>query len=125
MVERLHLQLKTVLLAVEDPGNWSDNLPLALLGIRAALKSDLGCNAAELVFSSILRLPGEMITPTSRRADETPDNLPLESPYEGPFRVLALDAKTCRTLRGGKEDVVGVDRVKAAVAEEPPDLSQG
>nr|VZI35905.1 unnamed protein product [Spirometra erinaceieuropaei] len=169
MVERFHRQLKTALRAVEDPGNWSDNLPLALLGIRAALKSDLGCSAAELVFGTTLRLPGEMITPTSRGADETPDNLvhrlrqfmrslspvpprtpmtesyvekdldkcthvfvrcdrvhqPLESPYEGPFRVLARNAKTFRILRSDKEDVVSVDRVKAAVAEEPPDLSQG
>nr|VZI38242.1 unnamed protein product [Spirometra erinaceieuropaei] len=46
MVERFHRQLKTALRSVEDPGNWSDNLPLALLGIRAALKSDLGCSAA-------------------------------------------------------------------------------
>ncbi|BHF78575.1 hypothetical protein SprV_0602168800 [Sparganum proliferum] len=75
MVERFHRQLKTALRAVEDPGNWSDNLPLALLGIRAALKSDLGCSAAELVFGTTLRLPGEMITATSRGADETPDNL--------------------------------------------------
>nr|VZI44033.1 unnamed protein product [Spirometra erinaceieuropaei] len=169
MVERFHRQLKTALRAVEDPGNWSDNLPLALLGIRAALKSDLGCSAAELVFGTTLRLPGEMITPTSRGADETPDNLvhrlrqfmlspspvpprapmtesyvekdldkcthvfvrcdrvrqPLESPYEGPFRVLARNTKTFRILRSDKEDVVSVDRVKAAVAEEPPDLSQG
>nr|VZH92711.1 unnamed protein product [Spirometra erinaceieuropaei] len=169
MVGRFHRQLKTTLRAVEDPGNWSDNLPLALLGIRAALKSDLGCSAAELVFGTTLRLPGEMITPTSRGADENPDNLvhrlrqfmrslslvpprtpmaesyvekdldkcthvfvrcdrvrqPLESPYEGPFRVLARNAKTFRILRSDKEDVVSVDRVKAAVAEEPPDLSQG
>nr|VZI49174.1 unnamed protein product [Spirometra erinaceieuropaei] len=169
MVERFNRQLKTALRAVEDPGDWSDNLPLALLGIRAALKSDLGCSTAELVFDSTLRLPGEMITPTSRGADETPDNLvhrlrqfmrslspvpprtpmtesyvekdldkcthvfvrcdrvrqPLESPYEGPFRVLARNTKTFRILRSDKEDVVSVDRVKAAVAEEPPDLSQG
>ncbi|BHF69923.1 MAGUK p55 sub member 6 [Sparganum proliferum] len=50
---------------------------------------------------------------------------PLESPYEGPFRMLARNAKACRILRGDKEDVVSVDRVKAAVEEEPPDLPQG
>ncbi|BHF74297.1 hypothetical protein SprV_0501738200 [Sparganum proliferum] len=77
MVECFHRQLKTALRAVEDPGNWPDNFPLALLVIRAALKLDLGCSAAELVFGTTLRLPGEMITPTSRRADETPDNLLL------------------------------------------------
>ncbi|BHF77486.1 hypothetical protein SprV_0602059200 [Sparganum proliferum] len=169
MVERFHRQLKTTLRAVEDPGNWSDNLPLALLVIRAALKLDLGCSAAKLVFGTTLRLPGEMVTPNSRGTDETPNNLvhrlrqfmhslspvppptpttesyvekdldncthvfvrcdrvrqPLESPYEGPFRALAHNAKTCRILRCDMEDVVSVDRVKAAVAEEPPDLSQG
>ncbi|VDL90058.1 unnamed protein product [Schistocephalus solidus] len=48
-----------------------------------------------------------------------------EPPYEGPFRVLSRNAKTCRILRGDKEDVVSVDRVKAAVAEGSPDLRQG
>nr|VZI40988.1 unnamed protein product [Spirometra erinaceieuropaei] len=56
MVERFHRKLKTALRAVEDPGNWSDNLPLAVLGIHAALKSDLGCSAAELVFGTTFRL---------------------------------------------------------------------
>ncbi|BHF64118.1 hypothetical protein SprV_0200711700 [Sparganum proliferum] len=162
MVERFHRQLKTALRAAEDPENWSDNVPVAL-------KSDLDCSAAELVFGTTLRLPGEMVTPTSRCAEETPENFvhrlrqfmpslspvpprapstepyvekglancthvfvrcdrvrkPLESPYEGPFRVLARNSKTFRILRGDKEDVVSIDRVKAAVAEEPPDVSQG
>nr|VZI39181.1 unnamed protein product [Spirometra erinaceieuropaei] len=74
MVERFHRQQKTALRAAEDRGNWSDNLPLALLGIRAALKSDLDCSADGLVFGPTLRLPGEMVTPTSRGANETPDN---------------------------------------------------
>ncbi|BHF60405.1 hypothetical protein SprV_0100337000 [Sparganum proliferum] len=169
MAERFHCQLKTALRAAEDSENWSDNVPVVLLGIRAALKSDLDCSAAELVFGTTLRLPGEMVTPTSRGAEETPENFvhrlrqfmrslspvpprapstepyvekglancthvfvrcdrvrkPLESPYEGPFRVLARNSKTFRILRGDKEDVVSIDRVKAAVAEEPPDVSQG
>ncbi|BHF84524.1 hypothetical protein SprV_0902767500 [Sparganum proliferum] len=169
MVGRFHRQLKTALRAAEDPENWSDNVPVALLGIRAALNSDLDCSAAELVFGTTLRLPGEMVTPTSRGAEETPENFvhrlrqfmrslspvpprapstepyvekglancthvfvrcdrvrkPVESPYEGPFRVLARNSKTFRILRGDKEDVVSIDRVKAAVAEEPPDVSQG
>ncbi|BHF83919.1 hypothetical protein SprV_0902706800 [Sparganum proliferum] len=74
MVERFHRQLKTALRAAGDPENWSDNVPVALLGIRAALKSDLDCSAAELVFGTTLRLPGEMATPTSRGAEETPEN---------------------------------------------------
>ncbi|BHF58352.1 hypothetical protein SprV_0100130400 [Sparganum proliferum] len=51
IVERLHHQLKTALRAAEGPGNWSDHLPLALLEIRAALKLDMDCSAAELVLA--------------------------------------------------------------------------
>nr|VZI35605.1 unnamed protein product [Spirometra erinaceieuropaei] len=163
MVECFHRQLKTALRVAEDSENWSDNVPVALLGIRAALKSDLDCSAAELVFGTTLRLPGEIVTPTSRGAEETLENFvhrlrqfmrslspvpprapstepyvekglancthvfvrcdrvrkPLESPYERTFRVLARNSKTFRILRGDKEDVVSIDRVKAAVAEEP------
>ena len=38
-------------------GRWSIALPLVLLGIRTALKEDVGCSAAELVYSAQLRLP--------------------------------------------------------------------
>ncbi|BHF68164.1 hypothetical protein SprV_0301119500 [Sparganum proliferum] len=74
MVGRFHRQLKTTLRAAEDPGNWSDNLPLAPLGICAAMKSNLDCSATELVFGTTLRLLDKMITPTSCCADESPDN---------------------------------------------------
>ncbi|BHF81900.1 hypothetical protein SprV_0802503500 [Sparganum proliferum] len=71
MVERFHCKLKTALRAAEDHGNWSDNLPPALLGIRTAPMSDSDCIAAELAFGTTIRLPGEMITPISRGADDT------------------------------------------------------
>ena len=59
LVERFHRQLKASLKAQPDPSNWSENLPMALLGIRTALKEDLHCTAAELVYGTTLRLPGE------------------------------------------------------------------
>ncbi len=36
---------------------------MVLLGVRSALKEDLGCTAAELVYGAPLRLPGEFFTP--------------------------------------------------------------
>ncbi|BHF71607.1 hypothetical protein SprV_0401466700 [Sparganum proliferum] len=75
MVERFHRQLKASLRAAADPENWTDHLPLVLLGIRSALKPDLDCSAAELVFGATVRLPGEMITPTPQGAVEDPTNL--------------------------------------------------
>lgn len=54
LVERLHRQLKASLKAHPDPNKWTD-----LLGMRTALKVDLQCSTAELVYGTTLRLPGE------------------------------------------------------------------
>ncbi|BHF80885.1 hypothetical protein SprV_0702401300 [Sparganum proliferum] len=165
MVERFHRQLKASLRAADDPENWTDHLPLVLLGIRSSLKSDLDCSAAELVFGATVRLPGQMISPTPRVAVEDPTNLlhrlrqflrtlspvsprpsvsesylekdlatcshvyhrcdpvrrPLEPPYDGPFRVISRGTKNFRIQRGTREEVVSVDRLKAAVPDTPPD----
>nr|VZI45360.1 unnamed protein product [Spirometra erinaceieuropaei] len=165
MVERFHRQLKASLRAADYPENWTDHLPLVLLGIRSSLKSDLDCSAAELVFGASVRLPGQMISPTPRVAVEDPTNLlhrlrqflrtlspvpprpsvsesylekdlatcshvylrcdrvrrPLESPYDGPFRVISRGTKNFRIQRGTREEVVSVDRLKAAVPDTPPD----
>ena len=59
LVERFHRQLKASLKAQRDPSKWTEALPLVLLGIRTALKEDLGCSTAELVYGTTLRLPGE------------------------------------------------------------------
>nr|VZI02434.1 unnamed protein product [Spirometra erinaceieuropaei] len=165
MVERFHRQLKASLRAAADPENWTDHLPLALLGIRSALKPDLDCSAVELVFCATVRLPGEMISPTPQGAIKDPTNLlhrlrqfmrtlspvpptssasssylekdlatcshfylrcdrvrrPLEPPYDGPFRVHSRGTKTFRIQRDNLEEVVSVDRLKAAVLDTPPD----
>ena len=45
LVERLHCQLKAALKAQPYPERWTDTLPLVLLGIRTALKENIGCSA--------------------------------------------------------------------------------
>nr|CAH8876148.1 unnamed protein product [Trichobilharzia regenti] len=62
MVERLHRQLKAGLSAANNT-HWTESLPLVLLGIRNALKTDAGCTSAELVYGTTLRLPGELFLP--------------------------------------------------------------
>lgn len=42
-----------------DAAHWVDRLPLILLGLRSALREDLGCSVADLVYGQPLRLPGE------------------------------------------------------------------
>ncbi len=62
LVERFHRQLKAALKTYPTPEHWTTSLPLVLLGIRTAFKEDLHCTAAELVYGTTLRLPGEFFT---------------------------------------------------------------
>ena len=71
MVERFHQQLKASLKARGNSIHWSTELPLVLLGIRAAIKDDLKCSPAELVYGQALRLPGEFFMTSSQ--DPSPD----------------------------------------------------
>ena len=71
MVERFHRQLKAALKAQPHPQHWTTSLPMVLLGVRTAFKVDLGCTAAELVYGTSLRLPGDFF-PTSASLS-TPD----------------------------------------------------
>ncbi|XP_077519900.1 uncharacterized protein LOC144129666 [Amblyomma americanum] len=59
MVERLHRQLKAALASRLNCAHWVDSLPLGLLGLRAVLRADLQCSAAELLYASSLRLPAD------------------------------------------------------------------
>ena len=75
MVERFHRQLKAALQTDEDAPSWSDRLPLVLLGIRCALKEDIGCTAADLVFGCSPRLPGEFLSAPSADVSTNPSSL--------------------------------------------------
>ncbi len=65
MVEHLHRQLKAALMSHADGEHWVDNLPTVLLGIRSTFKPDINVCAAELVYGSTLRLPGEFLEHTT------------------------------------------------------------
>ena len=58
IIERFHRQLKAALRAHTSSLPWTERLPI-VLGIRTALKTDTQCSAAELVYGTTLRLPGE------------------------------------------------------------------
>jgi hypothetical protein len=49
------LNVKVSLKTYPDPNSWNTLLPMVLLGIRTALKDDLRCTAAELVYGTNLR----------------------------------------------------------------------
>ena len=65
MVERFHRHLKSAIKAQPNPNAWMDTLPLILLGIRTSLKQDINSTAAEMVYGTTLRLPGEFIHSSS------------------------------------------------------------
>ena len=52
LIERFHRSLKDSLRAQLDHTHWMDHLPLVLLGIRSAVKVDLDCSVAELVYGT-------------------------------------------------------------------------
>ncbi|XP_067205351.1 uncharacterized protein [Linepithema humile] len=64
MVERLHRQLKAAIKSHETEA-WTQILPVILLGIRAAVKEDIGATPAELVFGETIRIPGQFLDQTS------------------------------------------------------------
>ena len=59
MVERLHRTLNAAMRAQHDPTAWFSNLGIILLGLRAAVKEDLGVSSSELTIGKALRIPGE------------------------------------------------------------------
>jgi cleavage and polyadenylation specificity factor subunit 1 len=95
IIERFHRQLKASLMARLHGPNWYDDLPIVMLGIRTALKEDLQCSSAELVYGTTLRLPGEFFCPTQtpsvdphaflgRLRDVMHQQHPVPTQYHGP-----------------------------------------
>ena len=74
LVERFHRQLKSSL-RTDSSANWVDSLPLILLGVRTALKEDIGACTAELVYGTTLRIPGAFFTSlTNTHITDNPAN---------------------------------------------------
>lgn len=59
MIERWHRTLKASLTARLNTTTWVHELPTVLLGLRTAIKEDIGTSAAELLYGQPVRLPGE------------------------------------------------------------------
>jgi hypothetical protein len=58
-VERFHRTLKAAIMCHADQ-QWTEALPLVLLGICTSFKADLQASVAELVYGEPLRIPGEL-----------------------------------------------------------------
>jgi hypothetical protein len=76
LVERIHRTLKAAIMGHADD-QCSEALPLGILEIRLAYKEDLNAFAAELVYGEPLRVPGELVKPTTQKVDTVPFILQL------------------------------------------------
>jgi hypothetical protein len=63
-MERFHRTMKAAIMCHASQ-QWTETLPLVLLSIRTAFKTDLQASSAELVYGEPPRFPGELLTPTS------------------------------------------------------------
>ena len=89
MVERFHRQLKAAIMAHESPNHWTITLPAVLLGVRSAVKERLGRSAAEMIYGTTLRLPGEFTQQYTVDA-----NTDLEN-YSDKLRVAMSRLRLC------------------------------
>ena len=68
LVEQLHHTLKSAIMChVEE--QWTEALPLVLLGIRTTYKEDLQSSAGELVYGEHLRVPSELLVPAAPKVE--------------------------------------------------------
>ena len=74
MVERFHRHLKASLMAKLDKReNWLESLPLIMLGIRNAIKEDLGVSSSQILYGQPLRLPGAFFPDRKNIQDDVHD----------------------------------------------------
>ena len=66
MVERMHRSLKSALMAKLTGPDWYDQLPWALMGMRAQVKLDMKTSPAEMVLGEPMSLPGDMLNLTEQ-----------------------------------------------------------
>ena len=123
MVERYHRQLKASLMARCNTMHWSKELPYILLGVRTAIKLDLKCSVAEMVYGQALRIPGELfIHPSTYKWDDTSDF--IQKLRERMRNVFPTDSRRSKTDIFIPKDLetcdfvfVRVDRVKTGLQQ--------
>lgn len=122
MIERFHRSLKASLKCHETT-EWSEALPLVLLGHRVTVKQDIGLSPAEMLYGTTLRIPGEFFEPAVQ--NPTSEFIQqLQKVMQEQRERPATDHNTCRKLylqpgiKSATSVFVRVDRVKQPLS--PP-----
>jgi hypothetical protein len=99
LAERLLRTLKAAIMCHADQ-HWAEALPLVLLGIRTAFNEDLQASVAELVYGEPLRIPSELLTPTTSY-EQFSLTTSLDSVNDIPLSIkfAELSTKSPRVLR--------------------------
>jgi hypothetical protein len=87
-----------------DSLKWLDDLPLVMLGLRAAYKEDLKCSAAEVVFGEPLRLPGACLGST---ADDASGAESVVEDYVSELAKAASSRSYCAVNWHGNDNAPG------------------
>lgn len=103
IVERFHRQLKASLKSSPTPTHWVSSLPMVLLGIRTGLKGDIGCSAAELVYGTTLRVPGEFFCTT------TGHSIPYPASYVEQLKIVMHKLRAAPPRRQQRKSYVSPD----------------
>lgn len=98
LVERFHRHLKSSLMARCNTTNWSEELGLVLLGIRVAIKEDLQCSPAEMVYGQTLQIPGEFLV-------KSPISEPDTFSFVQRFREAMRNLQTTEPRKRDQKDI--------------------
>lgn len=71
LVERWHRSLKAALMARLNNKCWVDELATVMLGLRTTIKLDTGVTAAQMLYGSNIRLPGDFYDTTDLKISDS------------------------------------------------------
>ncbi|GBM75386.1 hypothetical protein AVEN_207279-1 [Araneus ventricosus] len=109
MVEHLQLPLKQAFTCRQ--ADWLDTLPLVLLGIQTVLREVLNDSAAD---SQRIYIPKDLETCSHVFVRWPPCKKALQTPYEGPFKVVRRLPKDFIVPIKEQEPLISMDRLKPA-----------
>lgn len=96
MLERWHRTLKAAI-KCKSSTNWSEALPIVLLGLRSTWKSDIQATPNEMVMGSNIKLPGEFF-------DQRPSNI-NESDFAKNLRNVMDSIRPTQPSNHAKENI--------------------
>lgn len=96
LIERWHRTLKAAIMC-RNTVNWSEELPLILLGLRSTYKDDIKCAPSEMVYGTTLQMPGQFF--------DTPKNRTESTEFVKNLRETMSEIKPKQTVHHGKHPV--------------------